>query len=83
MNQPEVRHHRVHRAALPLNRHVQQPRLLERVVRIDRVPIPAGFSAGDYSGDPAVRKQVQRWLHEQWLRKDELISQILAESRPA
>ena len=53
------------------------------VVRIDRLPIPAEFSAGDYAGDPTVRKQVQRWLHEQWLRKDALIGQVLAESREA
>jgi len=51
------------------------------VVRIDRVPIPAEFSAGDYAGDPAVRKQVQRWLHEQWLRKDALIGQVLEAPR--
>jgi hypothetical protein len=34
------------------------------VVRIDRLPVPAEFSAGDYSGDPKVRKQVQRWLRD-------------------
>jgi 1-acyl-sn-glycerol-3-phosphate acyltransferase len=53
------------------------------VVRIDRLPIPGEFSAGDYSGDPAVRKQVQRWLHEQWLRKDALIGRVLLESGQA
>jgi len=50
------------------------------IVRVDRLPIPAGFSAGDYTGDPQVRKQVQRWLHEIWLRKDALIGRLLKES---
>ncbi|MEO7386454.1 MAG: acyltransferase, partial [Gammaproteobacteria bacterium] len=50
------------------------------VVRVERLSIPEEFSAGDYSGDPRVRKQVQNWLHEQWLRKDTLIGETLAAS---
>ena len=51
------------------------------VVRIERRPIPAEFGAGDYAGDPRVRKKVQQWLHDQWQRKDELIGEILAGTR--
>ncbi len=50
------------------------------VVRVERLPVPAEFSSGDYAGDPKVRKEVQRWLHGQWLRKDELIGQLLRSS---
>src|SRR5690606_10339072 len=39
------------------------------IVRIDRLPVPPEFSTSDYTGDPQVRKQVQRWLHDLWLRK--------------
>lgn len=50
------------------------------IVRVERLPVPAAFNAGDYTGDPEVRKQVQRWLHEIWLRKDALIGRLLRES---
>ena len=53
--------------------------LREVVVRAPRA-VPAEFSAGDYAGDPKVRKQVQRWLHEQWLRKDAQIDALEAVS---
>lgn len=49
------------------------------IVRIDRLPVPPEFSTSDYTGDPQVRKQVQRWLHELWLRKDALIGKLLEE----
>ncbi|MBN8280545.1 MAG: acyltransferase [Gammaproteobacteria bacterium] len=49
------------------------------IVRIERLPVPPEFSTSDYTGDPQVRKQVQRWLHELWLRKDALIGKLREE----
>jgi len=55
--------------------------LREVVVHVQRLPIPAEFSTSDYMGDSKVRKQVQRWLHELWQRKDERIEQVLSSTR--
>jgi 1-acyl-sn-glycerol-3-phosphate acyltransferase len=47
------------------------------VVRVERRPIPAGFSSGDYSGDPVFRKSVQDWLQALWRDKDALIDRLI------
>ncbi len=55
--------------------------LKQVVVRVERHPIPAEFSESDYMGDSKVRKQVQRWLHEMWQRKDDRIEEVLSGMR--
>ncbi len=55
--------------------------LREVVVHVERVLIPVAFGTSDYMGDSKVRKQVQRWLHELWLRKDERIEEVLSGTR--
>ncbi|MFC4161244.1 acyltransferase [Chitinimonas lacunae] len=41
------------------------------VVHIHEAPIPRHLINGDYGGDPAFRAQVQNWVHELWLAKDQ------------
>ncbi len=53
-------------------------------VRIQELPVPAQFVGVDYSADPAVRKQFQRWLSALWAEKDAQMDELLAaaQARP-
>ncbi len=53
------------------------------VVRVDRHPIPAEFSSGNFMADSKLRKRVQAWLHDLWQRKDRRIDELLAGQAPA
>ncbi|MEZ5727953.1 MAG: acyltransferase [Burkholderiaceae bacterium] len=46
-------------------------------VHVERREIPRDFFAGDFSTDPGIRKQVQRWLLELWREKDARIGAML------
>lgn len=51
------------------------------IVRAERRPIPAECLGGDYAGDPAFRKRMQRWLQDLWAEKDARIAALLAGGR--
>ncbi|MBI5279606.1 MAG: acyltransferase [Burkholderiales bacterium] len=50
------------------------------VVRVRELPIPAGFTEGDYAGDAAFRASFQQWLGTLWDQKDRQIGHLLAET---
>jgi 1-acyl-sn-glycerol-3-phosphate acyltransferase len=49
-------------------------RFKHAVVQIEELPIPAHFSKGDYQNDDALRLEIQQWVTEIWLKKDEQLS---------
>jgi 1-acyl-sn-glycerol-3-phosphate acyltransferase len=51
-------------------------RLTHVVVRVQRLPIPADMTRGDYARDPALRGGVQRWVNQLWEDKDRLIESL-------
>ena len=52
------------------------------IVRLQRRPIPADFSRGDYEQDADFRGRVQAWLAQLWSAKDEQIDALLAAAPP-
>ena len=48
------------------------------VVRAQRRPIPAEFSAGDYAGDASCRATFNAWMTTLWEEKDRHIDVLLA-----
>ena len=60
-------------------------RLDHVVVRVHQRPIPPGVLGSDPVGDKAYRQRINAWVDEQWLAKDQLLSQLLAKeaARPA
>jgi 1-acyl-sn-glycerol-3-phosphate acyltransferase len=46
-------------------------------VRVDRIPIPKELLGGNYFGDDEFRRNMQAWIHELWLAKDERLSQLV------
>lgn len=51
------------------------------IIDVRERPIDDWLLAGDYEEDREFRRRVHRWLGEIWQEKDELIQQILDESR--
>lgn len=60
-------------------------RLDHVVVHVHQRPIPPGVLGSDPVGDKAYRQRINAWVDEQWLAKDQLLSQLLAKeaARPA
>lgn len=48
----------------------------EVVVRVERRPIPAEFTGGDYLADPRFRNRMQAWINELWSAKDTLLGEL-------
>jgi hypothetical protein len=40
------------------------------------MPIPAGYTAGDYENDPAFRAEFQGWVQGLWEEKDALLAEM-------
>ena len=51
------------------------------VIDVRQRPVEEWLRSGDYESDREFRRRVHRWLGEIWQEKDELIQQILEESR--
>ncbi|MDH3491175.1 MAG: acyltransferase [Gammaproteobacteria bacterium] len=51
------------------------------IIHVRERPVDEWLLAGDYEEDREFRRRVHRWLGETWQEKDELIQQILDESR--
>ncbi|HEU0196402.1 MAG TPA: acyltransferase [Nevskiaceae bacterium] len=49
------------------------------VVEVRRLPIPEGFTSGDYEADAAFRARVQEWVRSLWVAKDQRLAELLAE----
>ena len=50
------------------------------VVHVQTLPVPPHLLAGDYTSDPQVREAYSVWVKELWQRKDQKITEILANS---
>ncbi|MFT7109944.1 MAG: 1-acyl-sn-glycerol-3-phosphate acyltransferase [Psychrobacter glaciei] len=48
------------------------------IVRVERVPIPKHFCEKDYNSDPEFKHEIQLWTHNMWLRKDDLLHELLS-----
>lgn len=48
----------------------------EVVVRVERRPIPAEFTDGNYLADPRFRNRMQAWINELWSAKDALLGEL-------
>ncbi|MGI9231999.1 MAG: acyltransferase [Woeseiaceae bacterium] len=51
------------------------------VIDVRRRPVDAWLRSGDYENDREFRRRVHRWLGEIWQEKDDLLQQMLDESR--
>jgi 1-acyl-sn-glycerol-3-phosphate acyltransferase len=51
------------------------------VIDVRQRPVEEWLRSGDYESDREFRRRVHRWLGEIWQEKDELIQQLLDESR--
>lgn len=51
------------------------------IIHVRERPVDEWLLAGDYEGDREYRRRVHRWLGEIWQEKDELIQEMLDESR--
>ncbi len=48
---------------------------LRRVqVRVRQLPVPVHLLSGDYLNDPSYRQNVQTWVRDVWVKKDQIIS---------
>jgi 1-acyl-sn-glycerol-3-phosphate acyltransferase len=56
----------------------QAPRVM---LKVRQVEIPVEFCTGDYENDRALRKTFHRWLDEIWQRKDEDMTEMLAQDQ--
>lgn len=57
---------------------------IRKVVLTARVmPIPAGYTAGDYENDPAFRAEFQGWVQNLWEEKDSLLAELHRQHAPA
>jgi 1-acyl-sn-glycerol-3-phosphate acyltransferase len=45
-------------------------------VWVERVPIPKEMLGGNYFNDEVFRQNMQTWIHEMWLAKDERLSRL-------
>ena len=52
-------------------------------VRVQRREIPVDLLGSDPVGDKAYRQRLSAWVEQQWVEKDALIGQILADQAPA
>lgn len=52
------------------------------IVRVRELPIPEGFSAGDFGHDAAFRSAFSQWLNGLWAEKDAQIEDLLAAAQP-
>ena len=52
-------------------------------VRVQRRDIPVDLLGSDPVGDKAYRQRLSAWVEQQWVEKDALIGQILADQAPA
>ncbi len=52
------------------------------MVHVRELPIPAGFSTGDYAGDVGFRREIHRWVARLWEEKDERIERLLQSPQP-
>lgn len=53
-------------------------RMREVRVRVEELPIPAHFTAGDYQNDPQFRVEFQAWISQLWHHKDHLLDEMLS-----
>ena len=53
-------------------------RLDRVVVRVQQRAIPADVLGSDPVGDKAYRQRINNWVDEQWLAKDQLLSELMA-----
>ena len=51
-------------------------------VRVQQRPIPTDLLGCDPVGDKAYRQRLSAWVEQQWVEKDGLIHQLLADPRP-
>lgn len=49
------------------------------IVEVRSLPIPEGFTRGDYEGDPEFRRRVQEWVRTLWTEKDTRLSELRVE----
>lgn len=49
------------------------------IVTVREIAIPKSYQLGDPTGDPALRQQLQLWVNELWLAKDEEITRLTTE----
>ena len=47
------------------------------IVRVEKAPIPARLSQGDYMNDAAFKTEFQEWVNTLWQEKDDLIAKLL------
>ena len=47
------------------------------IVRVEKAPIPARLSQGDYMNDAAFKTEFQEWVNTLWQEKDDLITELL------
>ncbi len=45
-------------------------------VHVDRIAIPQDMLRGNYFGDETFRQNMQAWIHEMWLRKDQRLASL-------
>lgn len=50
------------------------------IVHVQTLPVPPHLLVGDYTNDPQVREAYSIWVKELWQRKDQKITEILANS---
>jgi 1-acyl-sn-glycerol-3-phosphate acyltransferase len=48
------------------------------IVRVERVSIPKHFCEKDYNTDPEFKHEIQQWTHNIWLKKDDLLHELLS-----
>ncbi|MBT8142367.1 MAG: acyltransferase [Gammaproteobacteria bacterium] len=52
-------------------------RIKNVIVRINMFEIPEEFLHGDYQNDPEFKAHFQKWTNELWVKKDDLLNNIL------
>jgi 1-acyl-sn-glycerol-3-phosphate acyltransferase len=49
------------------------------VVRVRELPIPQALLHGNYSLDSEYRERIQKWVHELWMEKDQILESLHAD----
>ena len=57
-------------------------RIRKVVVSARVMPIPAGYTAGNYENDPAFRAEFQGWVQNLWAEKDVLLVEMSRQHAP-
>lgn len=48
------------------------------VVRVNEIDIPSHYSTKDYNSDPEFKQEIQTWVHNMWVEKDNTLHELLA-----